>query len=82
MTVCVWEVATGQRVRVLEGHTGVVRSVACSLDGKCIVSGSDDCTVRMWEADEQVCACVWLHVRACSSQFVCIYMCICVCAYV
>jgi WD40 repeat protein len=74
MTVCVWEVATGQQVRVLEGHTRAVNSVACSRDGKCIVSGSDDSTVRMWEVDEQVCARVWLHVRACSCMYMCAYI--------
>ena len=34
----------------LLGHTGYVRSVAYSPDGKHIVSGSDDRTVRVWNA--------------------------------
>jgi len=54
-TVRVWEVATGQQVRVLEGHTNWVCSVAWSRDGQYIVSGSLDKTVRIWEADVQVC---------------------------
>jgi WD40 repeat protein len=57
-TVCVWEVATGQEVRVLGGHMDVVLSVAWSHDGQYIVSASNDNTVRVWEADAQVC----LHV--------------------
>ena len=34
----------------LQGHTDVVQSVAYSPDGKYIVSGSDDKTIRVWDA--------------------------------
>src|SRR5205823_1136795 len=34
----------------LRGHTDWVRSVAVSADGRRIVSGSDDRTVRGWDA--------------------------------
>ena len=34
----------------LTGHSGSVRSVAYSPDGKHIVSGSDDQTVKVWNA--------------------------------
>jgi WD40 repeat protein len=37
---------SGQRMSVLEGHTKPVTSVAISPDGKTIVSGSYDETVR------------------------------------
>ncbi|KAJ7114805.1 hypothetical protein C8R44DRAFT_709944 [Mycena epipterygia] len=36
---------------VLEGHTGSVQSVAFSHNGKYIVSGSSDTTVRVWNAE-------------------------------
>ena len=34
----------------MRGHSDYVRSVAYSPDGKHIVSGSDDNTVRVWDS--------------------------------
>lgn len=42
----VWDSATGQEMRKLEGHTDLVRSVTVSSDNKTIISGSNDKTVR------------------------------------
>ncbi|KAK6967101.1 WD40-repeat-containing domain protein, partial [Favolaschia claudopus] len=36
--------------KIIQGHSQLVTSVAFSLDGKQIVSGSDDMTVRIWDA--------------------------------
>ena len=38
-------------VFVVEGHTNSIQSVTFSPDGKRIVSGSGDTTVRMWDAE-------------------------------
>ena len=45
----VWALETGTEKSKLEGHSNSVFSVAISLDGKTIVSGSGDKTIR----------CVW-----------------------
>ena len=42
----VWDLETGTEKSKLEGHSKVVKSVAISPDGKTIVSGSCDQTIR------------------------------------
>ena len=42
----VWDMATGKEMSKLEGHNGYVYSMAISPDGKTIVSGSSDNTIR------------------------------------
>ena len=42
----VWDLASGEVKGMLEGHTDRVTSVAFSPDGRTIVSGSGDNTVR------------------------------------
>ena len=42
----VWDLETGTEKSKLEGHSDDVKCVAISPDGKTIVSGSDDKTIR------------------------------------
>ena len=44
-----WDVSTGEELKVLRGHNGLVKSVAFSSDGTKIVSGSNDNSVRVWD---------------------------------
>ena len=48
-TVLVYEVATGSQLAELRGHTGPVRSVSVSRDGKRLVSVSMDLTGLVWD---------------------------------
>ncbi|KAE9386523.1 hypothetical protein BT96DRAFT_759420, partial [Gymnopus androsaceus JB14] len=50
-TVRIWSAETGLAIgKPLKGHTSRVTSVAYSPDGKQIVSGSGDKTLRIWTA--------------------------------
>jgi WD40 repeat protein len=50
-TARIWNVATGQEIRVINGHDGVVRSAVFSPDGKRVVTASVDRSVRTWDAE-------------------------------
>ena len=49
--VCPSSLSSGAPLLKLEGHTGTVRAIACHGEGDdwCIVSGSYDGTVRLWD---------------------------------
>ncbi|MYJ77671.1 MAG: TIR domain-containing protein, partial [Caldilineaceae bacterium SB0670_bin_27] len=50
-TLCLWNVETGEKIAVLQGHTGKVRACTFSPDGGRILSGSDDGTARLWNGE-------------------------------
>jgi eukaryotic-like serine/threonine-protein kinase len=48
-TVRLWDVATGQLKKTLDGHASIVWSVSFCADGKTLASASYDHTVRFWD---------------------------------
>ena len=44
-----WNVAEGKLMRVLEGHRDAIYSVALSLDGRVLATGSYDQKIKLWD---------------------------------
>jgi len=50
-TLKLWEMETGQITTILTGHNGDVGRCGFSPDGKLVMSGSRDKTIKVWVAD-------------------------------
>jgi RNA polymerase sigma factor (sigma-70 family) len=44
-----WDVATGKELRPFGGHTAIVAWLTFTPDGRSLLSGSPDCSVRQWD---------------------------------
>ena len=47
-TLKIWELETGKLVKSLQGHEDEINSVKFSPNGECIISGSSDKKVKIW----------------------------------
>lgn len=54
-TIRVWDLATGQCTRVLEGHTQSVSCLSLNSDGSMLLSGSSDQSIRLWDLQTGLC---------------------------
>ncbi|MEG3928589.1 WD40 domain-containing protein [Microcoleus sp. D3_18a_C4] len=58
--ICVWQVATGQRVLTLAAHTSLVlKGLDFSPDGRLLVSGGYDHLVKLWDVTTGRCLQSW-----------------------
>jgi WD40 repeat protein len=61
-----WDLATGQIIQRLEGHTQNVNSLASDPNGSTLATASDDFTTRIWDtATGQL-----LHILKCPNSYV------------
>lgn len=46
-----WHLRTGELIHTLSGHTKEVTAVAVTSKGDKAISGSYDCTIKVWNTD-------------------------------
>ena len=51
-SVELWNLATGDKLKTLKGHTAIVEAVVFSPDGKKLVSTGKDGTILLWDWEE------------------------------
>jgi WD40 repeat protein/serine/threonine protein kinase len=54
-TIRLWDVDSGECLRVLTGHAGAVRALCFDATGRRLLSGSKDATLRLWELSSGRC---------------------------
>ncbi len=57
--VRLWDVQTGECLKVFQGHSNMINSVAFNPQGNILASGSYDQTVKLWDVDTYQCVKTW-----------------------
>ena len=56
-----WDVCLGKKLTTWPGHDSLAQAVAISSDGRSIVSGSNDGTLKIWDIRKDICRLVLKH---------------------
>src|SRR5437764_9901566 len=54
--IWLWDIERGSYRKALHGHTAVVHDLAFMPDGRSLLSGSEDGTLRVWDVERGQCA--------------------------
>ena len=49
--ICIWDLKSIKLMRILDGHRDTITAVAVTADGRKVISGSNDKTVRVWDLE-------------------------------
>jgi WD40 repeat protein len=55
----IWDAKTGKLVANLKGHTATVTCLTWTAEGKTLISGSGDCSIRTWNTTTWQQIAVW-----------------------
>jgi WD40 repeat protein len=59
-----WDLASGQKVQVLEGHSSYIRALAFHPRGAWLVSAGADRTLRFWDTRQGTALASWSHTAS------------------
>ena len=57
-TISLWKPASGKKIRILEGHTSIIRALDFSGEGRFLASQGLDNSIRIWRTDTYTCVAI------------------------